>query len=289
MKEQQTINYERMKKAIIFITKSLKHQPDLAEIASHIGVSPFHFQSLVKDWAGVSSEKFIQYLSVAYAKSSLSNEQVTLFDPLDRRGLYGVGKLHDSFVTIEEMTAKEFKNGGEGLLINYSFAGTHFGRVLAASTTKGLCRLTFTDDETSALNELKSNFPKANFKMCKDEFQQNSLTILNWDLRNLNKVKLHLKGTDFQLKVWRRLLKIPFSKLDSYGKIASSVDKPGASRAVGNAVGDNPIAFLIPCHRVVQVSGTYGHYRWGKARKQLLIAWEAAQTEVENEAKINLA
>ena len=281
MNEQQCINYSRIEEAINFIKENFKKQPDLDEVAAKINLSPFHFQRLFSDWAGVSPKKFLQYISVEYAKNLLKNKQVTLFDAAEETGLSGTGRLHDLFITIEGMTPGEFKNGGKYLTINYSFATSLFGNILVASTLKGICYLAFAEVEEIAFTDLKQHFPNALFIQKKDVFQQNALQIFDNDWSNLDKIKLHLKGTDFQIKVWESLLKIRMGQLATYGNIAQNINKPTASRAVGSAIGSNPVAFLIPCHRVIQAGGNYGGYMWGSTRKTAIIGWEIATTSLE--------
>ena len=176
------------------------------------------------------------------------------------------------------MSPGEYKNGGEDLRINYSFAESPFGNILVASTPKGICHLAFADDEAKALKVLQNMFPKATYRQMVDMTQQNVLYIFTHDWSQLSQIKLHLKGTAFQLKVWEALLKIPMGRLATYGGIASQIQHPNASRAVGAAIGDNPVAFLIPCHRVIQSSGVIGQYHWGAVRKTAMIGWEAAQS-----------
>ena len=279
MTTQEAINYDRIAEAIEYIRQNFKSQPNLDEVAKKIHLSPYHFQRLFTDWAGVSPKKFLQYISVEYAKQILKEQQSTLFDAAFETGLSGTGRLHDLFVTIEGMTPGEFKNGGENLDINYSYAESPFGNMLVASTAKGICSMTFADDEASALNDLKNKFPNARFRQMVDLIQQNALYIFTHDWSKLNQIKLHLKGTDFQLKVWETLLRIPMGRLSTYGNIATQIQKPNASRAVGAALSDNPVAFLIPCHRVIQGSGTFGQYHWGSTRKTAMIGWEAARAQ----------
>lgn len=281
MKQQANINFERIVAAIDYIRQNFKSQPDLDEIAEKVNLSPFHFQRLFTEWAGTSPKKFLQYISLAYAKKMLEEKTATLFDTAFETGLSGTGRLHDLFITIEGMTPAEYKNGGENLNINYSFAESPFGNIIVASTTKGICYLAFADDEANALNALKHKFPNAKYKQITDLFQQNALFIFSQNWANSSKIKLHLKGTDFQLKVWEALLKIPTGQLTTYGKIAKNIEKPSASRAVGTAIGANPVAFLIPCHRVIQSSGIIGDYHWGSVRKTAIIGWEAATTNSE--------
>jgi AraC family transcriptional regulator of adaptative response/methylated-DNA-[protein]-cysteine methyltransferase len=277
METQETINYQRIEDAINYIRVNFKDQPNLDEVAEKVSLSPFHFQRMFTDWAGISPKKFLQYLSVEYAKSILKEKQATLFDAAFETGLSGTGRLHDLFINIEGMTPAEYKNGGKALSINYSFAESPFGNILVASTPKGICYLAFADDRDEALIHLQAEFPNAAYYQEVDLIQQNALFIFKKDWSKLSSVKLHLKGTAFQLKVWEALLKIPMGGLYTYGALAQNIHLPNASRAVGSAVGDNPVAFLIPCHRVIRSTGEFGQYHWGATRKSAIIGWEAAQ------------
>ncbi|MCB0521386.1 MAG: methylated-DNA--[protein]-cysteine S-methyltransferase [Lewinellaceae bacterium] len=279
MNAQNQVNYERIAEAIAYIREHFREQPNLDEVAQRVYLSPFHFQRLFSEWAGVSPKKFLQYISVEYAKGILKNTQATLFDAAHETGLSGTGRLHDLFINIEGMTPGEYKNGGENLSINFSFAESPFGHLLVASTLKGICHMAFTDDETAAMEALKSQFPNARFRQMVDLQQQNALHIFAQDWSRLNQVKLHLKGTDFQLKVWETLLKIPMGGLSTYGQIAEQIQQPRASRAVGTAIGSNPVAYLIPCHRVIRSEGTFGGYHWGSDRKTAILGWEFSKTE----------
>jgi len=278
MKVQEEINFNRITEAIHYIQANFKHQPGLEEVAEKVNLSPFHFQRLFSEWAGTSPKRFLQYISLGYAKQLLKENQ-SLFDTAMETGLSGTGRLHDLFINIEGMTPGDYKNGGENLHINYSFAESPFGNVIVASTPKGICHLAFYEDETAAIRNLQMQFPAAIYKQIMDSAQQNALFIFNHDWNKIQQVKLHLRGTDFQLKVWESLLKIPMGKLSTYGTIAKNLENPNASRAVGTAIGDNPVAFLIPCHRVIQGSGALGGYHWGVARKTAMIGWEAAKIE----------
>ena len=278
MKEQEKTNFNRIEEAIGYIQTNFKAQPGLEEVAEKIHLSPFHFQRLFTEWAGVSPKKFLQYITVEYAKTILKDRQATLFDAAYDTGLSGTSRLHDLFIKIEGMTPGEFKNGGENLSINYSYAESPFGNILVASTAKGICYMAFADSEQEALAALQTRFPNAHYKQMVDLIQQNALYIFTHDWSELNQIKLHLKGTDFQLKVWETLLKIPMGQLSTYGNIAEQIHSPKASRAVGSAIGDNPVAFLIPCHRVIQSTGIFGGYHWGGTRKVAMIGWEAVKT-----------
>lgn len=282
MNTQQSIDFARIANAIEYIRNNFKDQPRLDEVAEKVCLSPSHFQRLFTSWAGVSPKKFLQYVSVEYAKKILREEDVTLFDAACEAGLSGTGRLYDLFINIEGMTPGEYKNGGENLSINYSFAASPFGKVIVASTAKGICHMTFVEeDEVRALSTLQGKFPNATYHPVSDAMQQNILRIFTQDWSRPEKIKLHLKGTDFQLKVWETLLKIPMGKLTTYGNIASKLNNAKASRAVGTAIGENPVAFLIPCHRVIRASGELGGYRWGLTRKTAIIGWEAAQVSLQ--------
>lgn len=275
----QEINYQRIATAIDFIRNNFKEQPDLDKVAAEIHLSPFHFQKMFSEWAGVSPKKFLQYLTVEHAKNILRQNKATNADVAFETGLSGTGRLHDLFISIEGMTPGEYRNGGQDLLINYSFADSPFGRVLAGSTTKGICYMAFADEEGTALESLKLKFPNATYRQATDRNQQNALSVFTRYGKSLNKIKLHLKGSPFQLKVWETLLRIPRGNLETYGGIAGKVQNPSASRAVGTAIGENPVAYLIPCHRVIQAAGRMGGYHWGPTRKAAIIGWEAAQLE----------
>jgi AraC family transcriptional regulator of adaptative response/methylated-DNA-[protein]-cysteine methyltransferase len=268
-------DYERIQKAIEFIRSNFQQQPDLDAVAKEVYLSPFHFQRLFKDWAGVSPKKFLQYISLQHAKKLL--HQHTVSDTAYETGLSGSSRLHDLFISIEGMTPGEFRNGGEQLQINYSFAETPFGNIIVASTTKGICHLAFAENEKEALLQLQIQFPKAQYRQVVDTIQQNALFIFTQDWKDLSKIKLHLKGTPFQIKVWEALLKIPMGDVSTYSAIANNIKNPNASRAVGTAIGDNPVAFLIPCHRVIRSTGDFGQYHWGSIRKTAMIGWEAAK------------
>lgn len=280
------IQHPKIAQAITYLDEHFKEQPSLEQVADQLNLSMFHFQRLFKEWVGISPKKYLQYLTVNYAKSQLSIEKTSLLQVAADAGLSGTGRLHYLFVSVEGMTPGEYKNGGQSLIINYSFSATPFGDVVVASTKKGICYLAFIENLKQGLEELKQQFPNAAYQEKLDDIQKNSLVILknNFSLlkdNNLNErqpkeIKLHLKGTDFQLKVWQALLTIPEGGLATYGELAGRINQPTAARAVGTAIGNNPIAYLIPCHRIIQSSGNTGGYRWNPIRKKALIGWEAA-------------
>lgn len=270
-------DYERITKAILFIQEHFRNQPGLDDVAKHVHVSPYHFQRIFKRWAGVSPKKFLQYISVQHAKQMLK-ENMTLLDVSHETGLSGTGRLHDLFVTIEGMTPGEYKNGGQQLAINFSYAETPFGDVIVAATPKGVCHMAFIESELEGILRLRQQFPKASFTRKVDLLQQSALRVFTDDWSNMERIKLHLMGTSFQLKVWETLLQIPRGRLSTYGAVGKNVGSPKASRAVGSAVGGNPVAYLIPCHRVIRSNGILGGYQWGNMRKTTIIGWEAART-----------
>lgn len=272
-------DFRRIERAIEYLSSNYKAQPPLHEVAQYLGLSPTYFQRLFKEWAGVSPKQFLGYLSLSHAKKLLA-DQHSIMETAHEVGLSGSSRLHDLFISIEGMTPGEYKNGGSNLNINYNVVTTPFGGALIASTSKGVCHLSFLNadhTEEENLAELKEHFPKANFQKKADPLQENALKLFNEDWGDLKKIKLHLKGTSFQLKVWECLLTLPESSLVSYKDIASLLKSPNSSRAVGSAIGKNHVAFLIPCHRVIQSGGGLGGYKWGLPLKSAMIGWEAAR------------
>lgn len=282
MSTQNQIDYDRIAKAIEYIQSNFKLQPSLEEVAEKIHLSPAHFQKIFTDWAGTSPKKFLQFISLEHAKNLLKEEKANLFDVAYETGFSSTSRLHDLFVNIEGMSPAEYKNGGKNLTIYYSFSESPFGNVIVASTEKGICYMAFEDHKEIALENLKYQFSNASFFEKQNELQKNALSIFDKDWTQLNTIKLHLKGTDFQLKVWESLLTIPMGKLSTYGNLAQKIGNSKASRAVGTAIGSNPVAFLIPCHRVIQSSGNIGGYMWGSERKKLIIGWESSQIYSES-------
>ena len=266
--------YHTIEKAIHYIRNHFREQPDLDAIAKQVYMSPFHFQRLFQEWAGVSPKKFQQFLTLEYAKKLLA-EKHSLADTSFETGLSGTSRLHDLFVRIEGMTPGEYKNGGAALQIHYSHADSPFGEIIIASTPKGICHLSFAD-AADQLAVLTQQFPNAHFIQKTDFLQQQALQLFSRDWTDLQKIKLHIKGSPFQLQVWRSLLKIPVGAISTYSAIADAVQNPRAVRATGTAIGHNPVAFLIPCHRVLQSSGQIGQYHWGSDRKAAILGWEAA-------------
>ncbi|MFC4263779.1 methylated-DNA--[protein]-cysteine S-methyltransferase [Ferruginibacter yonginensis] len=279
---KQPYQYQLIEKAIALLQQQYLQQPSLNDIAVQLHVSPQHFQKMFVEWAGVTPKKFIQYLTVAHAKKILGNytsKAPSLFEVAAATGLSGTGRLHDLFVTIEGMTPGEFKNTAAPLSIFYSFATSPFGDVIIASTHKGICHVAFFEEgkQTAAIAHLQQLYIGALLQYLVQPMHTIVVSILNNIFTTTDKITLHVKGTSFQLKVWEALLKIPTAAATTYGTLAKNIAHPKASRAVGTAVGANPVAFIIPCHRVIQASGIIGEYRWGTLRKKAIIGWEAAQ------------
>jgi AraC family transcriptional regulator of adaptative response/methylated-DNA-[protein]-cysteine methyltransferase len=266
-------HYATIEKAIQYIRSNFKEQPSLEDIARHVHISSSHFQKVFTDWAGVSPKSFLSHVSVNYAKYLLRDRQLSLFETANETGLSGTGRLHDLFVTIEGMTPGEFKNNGQHLNIYYDSYPSLFGNVLIASTDKGICFVHFYENEKTAFATLHYDYPEAIFQKEKVTSHLDVLDVIQ-GLPTKNKINLHVKGSPFRLKVWNALLSIPEGQLTTYQNISKSIQSPGASRAVGSAIGANPVAYLIPCHRVIRNDGDLGGYMWGTDRKCVLIAWE---------------
>jgi len=272
-------DYMRIERAIQFLEQNFRQQPDLKTIADQVGLSEYHFQRLFSRWAGISPKRFLQFLTLEYAKSVLANAQSVL-DATYEAGLSSTGRLHDLFIAYEAMTPGDYKKAGAGLTIQYGFHPSPFGECLLAVTERGICGLSFVQDgkREETLADLKANWPEADFSEDETSTQPFIEAIFTSAASTpKNSLALLLKGTPFQLKVWQALLKIPAGALVSYEDIAAYIGCPKAARAVGNAIGRNPTAFLIPCHRVIRKAGVIDKYHWGTARKKALIGWEAAQ------------
>ena len=276
---QQNIDYQRIEQAIRYIEQNFQHQPTLKQIAEEVNLSEFHFDRMFSKWAGTSPQRFMRFLTKEYAKNVL-NETKDLLDTTVLMGLSSSSRLHDLFVTYEAMTPAEYKRQGEGLTIFYGIHETTFGFAFIATTSRGILELTFLPDNQmiDELIRLQNEFPKADF----EENQEATSIFINQifseeNRQNSKPINLLLRGTNFQIKVWEALLKIPSGRVACYEDIATLIEKPTAQRAVGTAIGSNHIAYLIPCHRVIQKVGTTGNYRWGEYRKKAILGWEAAQ------------
>ena len=283
---QASDDYDRIEKAIKFIEKNVSFQPDLKDIADHIGLSEYHFQRLFGRWVGISPKRFLQFLTKEYAKQLLENS-VNLLDVTYETGLSSPGRLHDLFVTCEAVTPGEYKSKGEGITIKYGFHPSPFGECLLATTARGVCGFFFVKnrDRKDPLSELRYFWKNADLVEDPRASQELVERIFNPSFADISTpLHLILAGTNFQIKVWEALIKIPFGAAVSYEDIAVRVGIPGATRAVGSAVGKNPVSFIIPCHRVIRKTADFGNYGGGTARKKAIIGWEAAHLSMVQSA-----
>lgn len=273
-------DYARIADAISFIASRVERQPSLEEIASHVHLSPFHFQRLFSRWAGVTPKRYLQVLTLERAKALL-HESRSLLEVADTLGLSSGSRLYDHFVQLEAVTPGEYKQQGAGLVIEHGVHDTPFGQAFVALTPRGVCNFSFLDNKApdAPLAALVQSWPAAELREVPSRTQGVINTMFDGAKAPDRPISLHVSGTNFQISVWRALLQIPPAKVVSYAQVASAIGNPKAARAVGLAVGANPVALMIPCHRVIQQNGKLGGYHWGETRKQAIHAWEAARYE----------
>jgi AraC family transcriptional regulator, regulatory protein of adaptative response / methylated-DNA-[protein]-cysteine methyltransferase len=276
------INYQRIEQAIKFLEENFKQQPDLDNIAAQLHLSPFHFQRIFTEWAGISPKRFLQFLTVDFLKEKLEKSR-NLIEVAESAGLSGQSRVYDLFTTLEAVTPQEYKERGAGIRISYGFHETLFGKSLLGTTERGICWLAFLredEDPATALKTMKAHWHNSVFREDTELTKHFSEQIFSGD-RAMDSKKLHLfvKGTNFQIKVWEALLRIPSGQVTTYHSIAKSISNPNALQAVGSAVGANHIAYLIPCHRVIRKDGILGEYRWSSVRKKSMIGWEMAKDD----------
>ena len=276
MEEQH--NYSKIAALIDFFNEQDKKNASIEELANHVALSPVELKNLFTQWAETDPKQVLQFTTSNYVVHLLKNKETTLFNTKEQVS----NQQLETRLSIEAMTELEVANNGANLSIKYSFSVSQFGLLLLASTTKGLCLLQFVENETDGLAVLKKHFEQAKLTAKITEFHTAAKKMFNSDYKVVKELKLNLKGTEFQLKIWESLLQIPLGELTTYGAIATKINQPKAARAVGTAIGSNPIAYLIPCHRVVQASGQLGGYLWGTTRKKAMIAWEASQINKES-------
>ena len=278
---QASLDYQRIENAIRYLEDNYQQQPGLGEIAASLNMSEYHFQRLFTRWVGISPKRFLQYLTKEHAKELLVDSS-NLLEVAYETGLSGPGRLHDLFITCEGVTPGEFKNRGAGLAIAYGFHPTQFGDCLLALTERGISNLIFVQDgdTESALAILRDEWKNANFEENSTKTSPLMEQILELSSSgNTAPLSLYLRGTNFQIKVWEALLRIPTGSVLAYEDIANYIGRPTATRAVSNAVAHNPIPFLIPCHRVIRKEGVFGGYRYGSARKKAMLGWEMSTQE----------
>lgn len=274
---QQSRDYARVERAIRFVEANRQRQPDLTQIAESVHLSEYHFQRLFQRWAGITPKRFLQFLTKEDAKRRL-RESANVLEAALASGLSGAGRLHELLVECEAVTPGEVRRGGEGLEIRYGFHPSPFGECLLASTPRGICALRFVGSagRTAELKALAREWPRARWIRDPDRTGALAGRAFTGLLHGRGPIRLHLHGTNFQIKVWEALLAVPQGSVTTYSALARSIGQPGAARAVGSATGRNPIALLIPCHRVLRSVGDITAYRWGGPRKQAILAWEAA-------------
>lgn len=272
-------DYERVASVIRYLDRHHTNQPDLTALAQSVRLSPFHFHRLFSNWAGVTPKDFLQCLTLEHVKALL-REGDTVLDAALNAGLSGPGRLHDLCVTLEAASPGEMKSGGAGLEIHYGFAQTPFGEALIGESTRGLCHLSFVNGQgrNGARDLLAAEWPNAKLHRADQCAQELSEKIFAHPPQNQSRPRLRafVRGTPFQLRVWRALLRVPAGALTTYGRLAAILNQPTAARAVGSAVGANPVAFIIPCHRVIRETGVLGNYRWDPVRKRAILGWELA-------------
>lgn len=272
-------DYARIAEAIEYVATNVTSQPSLEQIARHIHLSPHHAQRLFSRWAGVSPKQFLQVLTLENAKVLLQ-EPRSLLNTSDQLGLTSTSRLYDHFVKLEAMTPGEYKKGGGGLTIDYGVHETLFGKVFIATTERGICRLEFLEESSlspmpeAPASKLLSTWPNATIRENPVKTRNISQQIFSRRSVSDSPLDLYLSGTNFQINVWKALLRLPFGALTSYAEIAKIIHKPKAVRAVGTAIGANPIGYIIPCHRVIRQTGALGGYRWGLERKRAILTWE---------------
>jgi AraC family transcriptional regulator of adaptative response/methylated-DNA-[protein]-cysteine methyltransferase len=271
-------DYQRIAGVIRFLDERHVDQPDLTTLAGQTGLSKFHFHRLFTAWAGVTPKDFLQCLTLAHAKQLLRDGE-SILDVAMQSGLSGPGRLHDLCVNLEAASPGEMKSGGAGWRIAFGFAESPFGKCLLAQSSRGICRLSFEENEKAALADLQEDWPAAELKRDDSVAARLARRIFAQpgDSHSQPALRAFVRGTAFQVRVWRALLNVQPGTLTSYGRLARAIDKPNASRAVGTAVGSNPLAYLIPCHRVIRETGVIGGYHWGPIRKRAMIAWESSR------------
>ena len=278
--ESELVNdYERIAQLIRFLGDRHIEQPDLATLAAHAGLSQFHFHRLFSSWAGVTPKAFLQSLTLAHAKELL-REGGSVLDVALESGLSGPGRLHDLFVNLEAASPGEMKSGGAGWTISFGFADSPFGKCLIAESPRGICHLSFVepDNNASDIAALRNDWPRAKWKRNDSAAERIASKVFSRPgvSRSRPTLRALVRGTTFQVRVWRALLAVQPGTLTSYGRLAESIGQPAAARAVGTAVGQNSLACLIPCHRVIRETGVFGNYRWGPVRKRAIVAWECS-------------
>ena len=275
------INYRRIEEAILYLEKNFLQQPELDDVAEKVHLSPFHFQRIFTEWAGISPKRFLQFLTVDFLKEKLEQSR-NLVEAAEQAGLSSQSRVYDLFTTLEAVTPQEYKQHGAGLRVEYGIHPTPFGVCLIGVTERGVCWLSFLktdEDPRHEIDSMKQHWNNSIFHQDQELTMAFVDRIFNRQANTESKLHVLVKGTNFQLKVWEALLKIPMGDVTTYQEIAKSIHSPKAMQAVGSAVGSNHVAYLIPCHRVIRKDGVLGEYRWRSARKKSIIGWEMAKSQ----------
>jgi AraC family transcriptional regulator of adaptative response/methylated-DNA-[protein]-cysteine methyltransferase len=273
--------YQQIARAIDYLYVNFRDQPSLEEVAAQVNMSAFHFQRMFTEWAGISPKRFLQFLTTDYLKHRITGFD-NLLDAADAAGLSSQSRVYDLFVNLEAVTPQEYKEKGSGILIEYGFHSSPFGECIIGVTGRGICHLSFLqeDNRSTAIEELEKAWGNASVRENSRNTEVMANAIFHRKPGTQEKLSVLVKGTNFQVKVWNALLEVPYGTVSTYQSIARHIEVPNALQAVGSAVGANPIAYLIPCHRIIKKNLIIGEYHWGTERKKAMLGWEMAKTAV---------
>lgn len=273
--------YDQIARAIDYLYVNFRSQPGLEEVAAQVNMSAFHFQRIFTEWAGISPKRFLQFLTTGYLKQRINGFH-NLLEAADDAGLSSQSRVYDLFVNLEAVTPQEYKEKGQGIDIQYGFHNTPFGECILGITNRGICHLSFLQQKNRSLAvaQLEKAWEKATVKENSPHTEKMAQAVFHRQPGNKEKLNVLVKGTNFQVKVWNALLEVPYGTVTTYQNIARQVELPKALQAVGSAVGANPVAYLIPCHRIIRKNLIIGEYHWGTERKKAMLGWEMAKTAV---------
>jgi AraC family transcriptional regulator of adaptative response/methylated-DNA-[protein]-cysteine methyltransferase len=273
--------YQQIARAIDYLYMNFRNQPSLEEVAAQVNMSAFHFQRMFTEWAGISPKRFLQFLTTDYLKHRITGFD-NLLDAADAAGLSSQSRVYDLFVNLEAVTPQEYKDKGNGILIEYGFHNTPFGECIVGVTGRGICHLSFLQQENRsvAIEELESAWGKAQVRENSRSTELMAQAIFHRKPGSQEKLSVLVKGTNFQVKVWNALLEVPYGTVSTYQSLARHIEEPNALQAVGSAIGANPIAYLIPCHRIIKKNLIIGEYHWGTERKKAMLGWEMSKTAI---------
>ncbi|MDF2190182.1 methylated-DNA--[protein]-cysteine S-methyltransferase [Paraflavitalea sp. CAU 1676] len=273
--------YQQIARAIDYLYENFRMQPGLEEVAAQVNMSAFHFQRMFTEWAGISPKRFLQFLTTDYLKHRITGFD-NLLDAADAAGLSSQSRVYDLFVNLEAVTPQEYKEKGSGILIEYGFHNTPFGECIIGVTGRGICHLSFLQEgnRSAAIEELEAAWERAQVRENSRNTELMASAIFHRKPGEQEKLSVLVKGTNFQVKVWNALLEVPYGAVSTYQSLAKHIEQPNALQAVGSAVGANPIAYLIPCHRIIRKNLIIGEYHWGTERKKAMLGWEMSKTAI---------